>query len=262
MRKLPGGFQSGAYLVRDGAGDAVLKWTTQKWWAARVLGAAPLVAAVRESGWPTPAWRLAGTTPAGFPYVVQDFAAGAEAGLVSEALVVALLPIIDLQAGLAPATDVDWSAYARNLIFGESKEEPARISAFSASGKAFLEVVAEWTSPYRDIVLRNDDLVHGDMNPENVLLVDGQVTAILDVEAIGRGSRFMDVASLLMHCYFWEGEPGAVRLLVDYAKTAEPGEFEISLAMCMIGNLDFQVRNDPGAVEDLLKIAMSVPDRL
>ncbi|WP_163508733.1 hypothetical protein [Fodinicola acaciae] len=82
------------------------------------------------------------------------------------------------------------------------------------------------------------------------------------MESIGRGSRFVDVANLFMHCCFWDSEPGAARLLLDYARSAEAGEFEVSLAMCMIDNLSFQIENDPAAADGLLRIAATIPDRL
>ncbi|WP_163508732.1 hypothetical protein [Fodinicola acaciae] len=57
--KLPGGFQSGAYRIRDASGGAVLKWTTKKSWAGRVVGAAPVVAAARSAGL---AWSAKGSS--------------------------------------------------------------------------------------------------------------------------------------------------------------------------------------------------------
>ena len=103
-----------------------------------------------------------------------------------------------------------------------------------------------------DIELRSTDLVHGDLNPGNIFLRDGHVRALVDAEALGKGSRFHDLAALLVHARLWDGEPGACDALLSYAdRHAAPGELEVSYASCVLGVLAFFAehnREDPGTL--------------
>jgi aminoglycoside phosphotransferase (APT) family kinase protein len=69
--------------------------------------------------------------------------------------------------------------------------------------------VFAWVAPHRGFELPTGDLVHGDLNPDNVLLDGDRISALIDVEAVGRGSRMHDLATLLVYATLWDGEPGA-----------------------------------------------------
>src|SRR5215472_4935046 len=74
-RKLAGGLNQGAYLVRGPGGvTAVLKCYAHD--PSRIAAAAPVIRAAREHGWPTPAWLAFGTTPSDGAWVLQEFASG------------------------------------------------------------------------------------------------------------------------------------------------------------------------------------------
>ena len=69
-RKLAGGWNQGAYLVRGpGRELAVLKCYTED--PERIAAAAPVIRAAREHGWPTPAWLATGTTRSGAPLLAS-----------------------------------------------------------------------------------------------------------------------------------------------------------------------------------------------
>ena len=228
-----GGTDPSCVYLLDGPGGshAVLKWIRDPDRAPQVQRAAPLIAAARAAGWTTPAWLASGATPSGFPYQVQEHAPGATAERVTTQLVRAVLPLIHHQAGLAPAAGHDWSADDQRIVSGGEPDPAGTLAAFSADGAAFVATVRAWTDRFGPVTLPADDLVHGHLVPDNVLMDDGQATALTGAQALGKGSRLHDVASLAAHALLRDGEPGALDELLSYAaEQACPGEFEVSLA--------------------------------
>jgi aminoglycoside phosphotransferase (APT) family kinase protein len=253
--RLKGGMQNGAYALRDGAAPeltAVLKWSADSGRAGLIQRAQPVVAAARAAGWPTPAWLMAGSTPSGYPYQVQEFAEGSHPERVTRHLVRAALPVFDVQAGVRPETDHDWSAYDHAVVFADESGFSSTLTAFSTAGAEFVETMRRWVAPHRGAELRTTDLVHGDLNPSNIFLVDGRISALVDAEALGRGSRFHDLATLLTYAQFWDGgEPGVCDDLLAYAhRHAAPGELEVSFASCLLGLLAFVANRHPDDPED------------
>lgn len=246
-RRFGGGFQNGAYALRTSDGSpAVLKWTATSAWARQVQRAEPVVAAAREAGWPTPAWLLTGTTPSGHPYQIQEYAEGAHPDGITRQLAQAVLPVLDIQEGLEPRTDHDWSAYDHAVVFADESGFTSSLTAFSAAGAEFVDTVRSRMAPYRGVKLRATDLVHGDYNAGNIFLLDGRVSAVVDVEALGKGSRFHDLANLIVYARLWDGDPEAVANLLAYAhRHAEPGELELTYASSLIGLLEFLTKHNP-----------------
>lgn len=252
-----GGFQNGAYALRAADGSpGVLKWTARRAWAGQVRRAEPVVAAAREAGWPTPAWLLTGTTPSGYPYQIQEYAEGVHPDGITRELAQAVLPVLDIQAGLEPETDHDWSAYDHAVVFADESGFTSTLTAFSAAGAEFVDAVRSRMAPYRGVKLRATDLVHGDYNAGNILLLDGRVSAVVDVEALGKGSRFHDLATLIVYARLWDGDPGAVADLLAYAhRHAEPGELELTFASSLIGLLEFLTKHHPEKAATALRTA-------
>jgi aminoglycoside phosphotransferase (APT) family kinase protein len=249
--RLAGGRQSGAYLIHDAErGDAVLKWSSRTAAAGQVLRAAPVVEAARAAGWPTPAWLAFGTTPSGFPYHVREYAEGEPCDLVSAQLVRAVLPVLDAQAGLRPDTDRDWSAHDRRVVFENGSGFAGQVAA-APDGARLVGLLEAWTAGFRQVELPAGDLVHGGLSPDSVVLRQGGLSALIDAEMLGCGSRFHDVATLIVAASQWGGDPAASRELREYAaRRAAPGEFEVSVAACLLAALAFQLehgRKDAGA---------------
>lgn len=262
--RLPGGHQSGAYLLRDpdSGGGAVLKWSTDRPWARQVRRAAPMVAHARAGGWPTPAWLAAGTTPGGFPYQVQELAPGVPVGRLAGPVVAEVLRVVETQAGLAPSTDRDWSEYDRRVVFAGESGFADRLRGFSATAAALVDRLDAWAAPWRDTRWPATDLVHGDLNPDNILVVGGRVSALIDVEALGAGSRVHDVATLIMYAWLGTDPRDAGPLLAHARRVARPGELAVRLGSCLLGLLAFGVDRWPADVDPTARAMARLVDDL
>ena len=106
--------------------------------------------------------------------------------------------------------------------------------------------------PYRGTPLWDGDFVHADFHTANVLVEDGRVTAVVDLEPAGKGTRVSDLMTLLMYAYYDElvGKPvrdaAAVRQrLWDYALNVRgPGEVVVCMVSNIIGMMEWSVRHD------------------
>jgi aminoglycoside phosphotransferase (APT) family kinase protein len=200
VRRLTGGLQSGAFEVRGSNGRAVLKWSANTAWAPRVHRAAELIRRARAVGWPTPAWLLVGTTPAGAPYQVQEYVDGRplrDASTIGHALADDLIEVCELQRGLVDDREVSWSDYVRGVVFEGWDEMWETVRRFDEESAELIAWYDRVCRPYRDAELPTDDLVHGDLNVGNLILTDdGRLAGIIDLEAASGGSRAYDLVSL------------------------------------------------------------------
>ncbi|MET9270576.1 aminoglycoside phosphotransferase family protein [Kribbella sp. NPDC003557] len=193
VRQLTGGLQSTAYEL---TGGVVLKWTGNPAWAPRVRKAAELVRRARAVGYPTPAWLAVGTTAAGSPYQLQEFVPGSaptlDAGLARQ-----VIDVCELQRDLIPEDhEVTWSGWSHGVVFDGWDGVWERVAGYDDEATELLRRYGELCGPYRDHALPHHDFVHGDLNMGNLLVADGQITGIIDIEAAGSGARAYDLVSL------------------------------------------------------------------
>lgn len=227
VRQLAGGLQSTAYELTDGAARVVLKWTDNPGWAPRVGRAAELVRRVRAVGYPTPEWLAVGVTAAGSPYQLQEFVDGTSgivdgtsAG-VDEALARQLIAICELQRDLILEDHgVSWSGWSSGVVFDGWDGVWARVRAYGDEATELLRRFEDLCGPYRGQVLPDHDFVHGDLNLDNLLVADGRITGIVDIEAAGCGSRAYDLVSLTMSAARDGAGPGVDELLLEAALRA------------------------------------------
>ena len=250
-KRLEGGYQGGAYLIsiKDGGGESVIKWNRKKWWAKRVSEAAPVVEQARQANWPTPKWLAYGESPSGYPYVIQEYVSRSHTVRgVTRALAMAVIDFVDNRhAQIDLETTVDWTVWDRNILFSdeENSKYAQPLCEYSATGADLVELLKSCTEPYRDAIIISRDIVHGDFQPGNILVADDEdcrIVALIDVEAMGKGSRLHDVANLACHNIIWSGESEALPILGKYARlVGKPGEWEISLASRLLELLRFVV---------------------
>jgi aminoglycoside phosphotransferase (APT) family kinase protein len=238
VERLPGGFESGAYLLQTpGGAKVVLKWNYRKHFATKMEQAATAIKLARGFGWPTPDWIVWGVTPGGYPYQVQEFVEGTHRPTVDMVLVNEVLRVIDIQTGRVPAMEQNWTNFDRKMVYEDHTGAFKKISEYSKSGAAFIDMLNEELEPFKSNVIPDNDIVHGDIHNENTLMKGDCIVGLIDAESIGRGSRLHDVATLVIFIVLFDGDPAALQPLISYARAhAVPGEFEISLG-ANIGNI-------------------------
>ncbi|OIH93452.1 aminoglycoside phosphotransferase family protein [Curtobacterium sp. MCBA15_001] len=255
---LTGGRQSGAWLVEGPGGDrAVVKLATSPDWAERLSTAARSVARVRAAGYPTPAWSAVGSTPAGVGFVIQEFRHGRPTEVVDERVAVALLDVIASEAGLDPEPARCWSDFVveqvgagLDRLVDEARPDPGLLAAcLSLAASAPLDP-RRWP---------RTDMVHGDLRPANVLFLGDAVSGVVDIEAVGSGTRAFDHATLLTHQAI---SPGAVRMVVDAGVDA--AGVDVFRACCAFAFLDlarFSVQAGGGADHRRTALARELTSR-
>lgn len=250
VRRLPGGYQEGAYEIEGGDGQrAVLKWNRRSTSAKRLVEAARLTDEARGAGWPTPKWLSTGITEGGERYVVQELIAGNHLEQLDEDALDALLAVNEIQATLRPDTDQEWSNYALAVVFENRYGWLGRITESCREGEEFARVVRILCPEPVDLPSR--DLVCGVFALENILFDGGSVAGIIDVGAIGRGCRAFDLAVLYSRIDPDNPETAAVERRLRSAGEAVAGarQFHVCLAAEVIGVLAFGLDHWPSVAK-------------
>ncbi len=200
LGRLPGGVNAGAMRVQlGGKAHAVLKAVPrahpnqldETWRARRV------VEHMRGRGYPTPGWLGVGAT-ATYVWHLMDFVDAAPTAELTPSIVDQLMEIIELQAGQASEPYDHWS-YAWRVATGQ-ESALAGLAGHSPVVSALVErlrLVCAGLPPPREA----PDMVHADLNPSNVLVRDGTVVALVDIENAGSGTRATDLTTLIWHCF-------------------------------------------------------------
>jgi len=196
VRQLPGGYQQGAYELRDRDRRAVLKVHAGHLPPKELGATAHAIEEARLRGWPTPRWLAHGSLPNDGGYIIEDFVEGERPRRLGGAVLERLLEAVRLQADARPNTDQDWSAYIHRVVFEGEAELAARMRARPET-EALLRRLEQLTAPARDLPLPAEDLVHGDFVLDNVVVRGGQ-PYLVDTAHAGKGTRAYDLATLLM----------------------------------------------------------------
>ena len=195
VRKLPGGYNRGAYELREREGTrAVLKWRPPRD-PTELEDTAELVRRALAAGWSTPRWIAYGTVPDGHEYVIEELIAGARTATAADADLSLIARNNRLQAGLAADHRRNWSRHIWRVIFETDPTVEARLEALPATA-VVLDRVRALSRDLREVALPTSDLVHGDCVQDNVLIKDG-TAYLIDAEHCGKGPRAHDLATLL-----------------------------------------------------------------
>ncbi len=229
-RRCAGGEQGGAWVVTDSGGtDFILKWEYGADVAARSRAAAA-VNRIAATGYPTPRWILVGGTDDGICYYLQEFVPGTPARLTAETATL-VVGVIEQQAGRAPDLDRDWSAFVTGQALDDNDPESGRrfVRDLGEPGQALVAHYDAVLAPYGPIGLPRSDLVHGDFSTGNVLIHDGRISGLVDIQALGHGTRVIDYAWLVREVFGTGADQAAADILRRAAdRAAGPGP----LALC------------------------------
>jgi len=226
-RRLAGGLNQGAYLVRGPGGEtAVLKCYAGD--ADRIAAAAPVIRAARNQGWPTPAWLATGTTRAGGAWVLQEFAAGRRPARLGEQVAALMVEVLEVQAGLGRLAGPGWSEWAWGTVLEDWSDLRAKVRTGFPRGGEIVAAVDAIASSCGAAPLDAEDLVHGNFEAGNTLL-DGNRLWVVDAQGVSGGSRAYDlIEALMLGAALGPATSAGLALLWAYAETLPPRD----LAVC------------------------------
>ena len=262
VQPLLGGRQSGAWLIEDGAGrEAVLKWTSDATWATQIQRAGRAIPRIRLSGYPTPAWLAVGSTRRGDGYQVQEYVSGAPREHLTEETARRLIDVLELHADLDPDPGRCWSDHLAVSVSSGREAMSAEVSSIGPGGVQLAAAAAELISGHAVPSFPRNDLVHGDFRLANILFADDVVHGVVDIEALGSGTRVFDYATLLDHDH---ADDTAVELLVAAgSQVAGPTVLAHCLAHVVLDLAQFMRRHDPAdMINRVDRRARSLADRV
>ncbi|MGW0659428.1 aminoglycoside phosphotransferase family protein [Streptodolium elevatio] len=242
------GLQGGAWnLAEPGGRRAVLKLRRAD--PRMPIGdVARAVERVRGAGYPTPRWLATGDPGGGLTYHVQEFAYGNASTPLTPDTIRPLLDTLELHAGLDPLPSRDRSAEASASSTGEGPGSLRRaVAALGEPGTALLDRYDRLLAAAGPTPLPGGDLVHGDFNSVNILLrADGTVSAVIDIDELGSGTRVLDYAALLREAYVEGYHPDvAARIRAAAVRVAGPAVLAWCAAPAAFFIAPFKARHQP-----------------
>ena len=258
------GVQSGAWLVVDEQQrPAVLKWSRDGS-ESDLRKLAVVVERMRGRGYPTPAWLAIGSTSAGSTYHLQEFASGGQSWPLTIAAAHLFIDVLERQAGLDPDPARDRSAEISAAVVDESVGGLRyTVRQLGPSGTELIARYDRLLASYGVVDLPRGDMVHGDFNTCNILLDRGAVSAVIDIEELGSGTRVIDYGCLLREAYVAHYDP-EVRVLVRRAgeAVAGPGALAVCVAAAAFFIVGFKRRYQPEVVMDTVEALLRLADDL
>lgn len=134
-----------------------------------------------------------------YSYLFYEFAEGEWPPRVDDSLANQMLALNDLQRDAAPEPDPEWPVKLVNLITkGDPSLDvhPVRLRAHPV-GRAILRKTQLALDACHPRHLRSTDIVHGDFAPENLLVNNGHISAVIDWEQSRAGDAAFDLAGMI-----------------------------------------------------------------
>jgi aminoglycoside phosphotransferase (APT) family kinase protein len=261
-RKLQGGYQGGGHLLTEPGGRSLVLKCGYAEYAVKA------VSRLRAVGYPVPPVRYSGVTENGVRYWIEEFVPGTPMGELQVQYVDQVLSLNSLQADLAtgidPDPDQNWSQYAHAVVFADESGWRELIGGLSVRTRALLEVIDEGTKPFAGENLPETDLVHGDFIPDNILVHDGTVVAVIDNTHFGRGTRAIDLAALIHYSRLYGYSAVVQNRLVQEAKSMSPppGVLAVCLSYRVMAMLAWVITRDAeGVIQHHAEVGMELVTR-
>ena len=260
--KYPAGENEGAYAIVDAEGQHfVLKWHRRPQWLPRLEHAQRITDGLHDRGVPVPAYVLRGSFPDGYIYWVQSRLPGLPPASLTETHLRQLLAFNDLQAGQALSPEQNWADYVRAVVFAGESGWADSLRQHSAATHAVLTRLERLVRGKDGCCMIMDDIVHGDLVVDNVLVEGERVTGIVDWDAAGCGDRVLDLAKLLFYSY--TNAPVRARLRARILELRGPDSPVVHLAYCILAQLDWSIHHHPqAAIDDGVALAYTIIEDL
>ncbi len=239
-----GGMNTGAWRLNDPNGHGAILKLGSGFSLDHLRRAERAVAKIRAYGYPTPAWLAVGELGDGTRYHLQEHIQGEPGDPLTADKARQLVELLARHEGLDPWPDRDWNTYVHET-FDHTKRELRREAP---AANELVDKIDRLHKTVGSVELPNGDLVHGDFNSCNVLFHEGRITGVIDIEALGCGSRVIDHAYLFREAHAEGSKDPEIFHTIRTAGEAVAGKE--AFAYCVAFN----------ACEWLLWMAIHLPD--
>ncbi len=164
----------------------------------RLDGALNRMAVLRQRGVLIPAVIEHGTI-ADHLFAVYEYVSGRWPARVTATLLDEMIGVIDAETGASPVAVSDWARELRSMLTDGDRLLDVTPSALKGHpvGSQLLEEARTQLDHCQPLLKVVDDIVHRDFAPENVLVRDGRLCAVVDCEQSSTGDALFDLVWLL-----------------------------------------------------------------
>ncbi|WP_194893480.1 methyltransferase [Catenulispora pinisilvae] len=232
LGRLAGGRSDSVQLLGSGEDRAVAKIKLGAWWGPQLAELEATAAELAEAGYPTPAI-LAHGPLAGDErhFLLTAFEPDAEPAPADATFLAQAAAAVGRQAGVRPRPDRDWSAMVTLFLNGGITEHEFHPDLAGLAARALALV------PHPVPALPSTEFVHGDFTTANLLSRDGALSAVIDLEGFGRGTRTIDLVSLLASVVGDAPAPAVQALARDAVAASDEATFRACLAHRVLASL-------------------------
>jgi thiamine kinase-like enzyme len=263
--RMSGGESGANKFIGPGGRPVVIKWDSIP--ASRKLRGEAAVLSERlriSASWPVPIESVVDTQEARF--VIQEFLPGTPPEQLDHQLLERLLELHFGRLGLArPEDPIHWpTALIRTLVLGgEGYCRHSSLREYDNRTRSLVERVEAFGGSIDGDCLTGDDIVHWDLHPGNLLIVDGSLAAVVDTDFCVVGDAAFDLVMLALTSLTLPCEPGVrTRLFASAFDDLDDLRAQVYLAHLFVRLIDWPIRRDqPNEVEfwlaradELLKI--------
>jgi thiamine kinase-like enzyme len=252
------GGETGATAIREVGGERfVLKWESDPGNIQLRLEAITLAERLRTlATWPVP--RQHAVQDDGWLFVSQEFMRGETMTRLTHRVVDDVLSLLARGLGRAEADDANyWAEEMIEILIAGGKgyclHEPLR--THDARTRRVVERIEEIGRSLSPEDLAGHEIVHADLHPGNLLQIDGQLSAVVDLDYARVGDAAFDLACLAVASLGIEADPGVrKRLFAAGIDTLDRPRRRAYVGNLLLRNLDWPIRkNRPDEVEFWLK---------
>ncbi len=251
--RLTGG-ETGAFEVRGRGGERlVLKWSTEPEVLVDRAEAVALTERLRtDAGWPVPRQEVVELP--GLQVTLQELLPGEMVTVLTRPLADQLLVLHERRKGLA--WPEDRRHFGHELVTtltlgGRGYCRHDTLQAFDDRTRRLDDRIVEIGGSFEPDDFPSDDLVHWDLHNENVLALDGRVTAVVDSEYALVGDAGFDLVTLALCTLGPAPGPVGAHLWGRVAEEVDDRLAPAYVAHILLRAVDWEIRNREAAELDL-----------
>lgn len=244
---MDGGETGATEVVRSDGVRFVLKWELDPGIQQSRREGAVLAERLRtEAHWPSPRQELIERD--GCLLVLQEFMPGEIVENLSHTLVDDVLELHEARLGLqVPIRSSTWAQDMIALLIeggnGYCLHEPLR--RFDRRSRAVIERIEEIGRRTDPADLHAVDIVHNDLHPGNLLQINGNLTAVVDMDFTRIGDAVFDLTALAVASLEVSADSGVRDRLIELGVESLPtAKRRVYVSNFLLRNLDWSIRKN------------------